>query len=308
MKSVDYQTVIHQICDRVKPLLGEGELPRYIPDLAQQGTGRHFGMAIKLVSGEEYSGGEAGRPFSIQSISKLVALTLALQKMREKVWKRLDKEPSGAAFNSVAQLENARGFPKNPFLNSGALVVADILLECMDGPDRAFLEFLREVSANAKIKYDEKLARCELACGYRNRALVNYLKEFNSVSHDVDDILGLYVHFCSVGMSCLDMARAFSYLANEGRCLTTNKRILTASQTKRLNALLMTCGTYNAVGDFAYRVGLPGKSGVGGGIVAVMPRQFVVCVWSPRLNAAGNSLAGTKALEWFTTRTRTSIF
>lgn len=302
-----YQQILEEILREVKPLTLKGKVANYIPALASVPLDK-FGIALKTASGEEFVVGDADEKFSIQSISKVFTFTLALKNLEDSLWERVGKEPSGTAFNSLVQLEYEQGIPRNPFINAGALVVTDTLLSSYQNPKDHLLNFVRELSQNPLIDYDTAVAHSENQWGDRNRALCYFIKDFRNIYNDVNSVLDLYFHQCSLSMSALDLVRAFGYLANAGVSNSVAEPVLSSRQVKRINSLLLTCGTYDAVGDFAYRVGLPGKSGIGGGIVAIMPGQYVICVWSPGLNQHGNSLAGTQALELFTTKTKTSIF
>ncbi len=304
---MDYQRILEDIRRDVHPLVGQGRVADYIPALARVPADR-FGMALQVIGGPLFRVGDADVPFSIQSLSKVFALTLALQSVGEALWERVGREPSGNPFNSLVQLEYERGIPRNPFINAGALVVADVVLAHASDARRAVLDLVRSVSGNTTVAYDAEVARSERAWGDRNAALAHFLKSFGNLHGDVDAVLDAYVHQCALSMNCVDLARAFQYLAHGGVNPFTGERLMTPSLTKRTNALMLTCGVYDAAGDFAYRVGLPGKSGVGGGIAAVLPGRWSVCVWSPGLNEHGNSLAGTLALELLTTRTGLSIF
>ena len=303
----DYQKILEKIAVEVQPHLSEGKIADYIPALAEV-SGDSFGMAVSCVSGQEFCVGEADRRFSVQSISKVFAWTLALQAIGPRLWDRLGREPSGDPFNSLVQLEHENGIPRDPFKNAGALVVVDRLMEVCSDPKGAVLDFVREVSDCDDIEFDLDVAQSEADWGYRNRALANFLKSFGNLDHDVEVILDAYFHHCALAMSCREISRAFVHLANRGISPQSGKAITDGEHTKRINALMLTCGLYDSVGDFAYHVGIPGKSGVGGGIAAVIPGVLSVCVYSPGLDESGNSLAGTKALEIFTTESAISIF
>lgn len=305
MPAIQYQQILEEILREVKPLTLKGKVANYIPALASVPLNK-FAIALRTVNGEEYFVGDAEEKFSIQSISKVFTFTMALRNLEDKLWERVGREPSGTAFNSLVQLEYEQGIPRNPFINAGALVVTDTLVSSCKDPKTELLDFVRSASGNSEIDYDRVVARSECDWGDRNRALCYFIKDFKNIDNSVNDVLDLYFHQCSLSMSSLDLVRAFSYLANAG--VSNQQQVINQRQVKRINALLLTCGTYDAVGDFAYRVGLPGKSGIGGGIIAVMPGQYVICAWSPGLNPHGNSLAGTQALELFTTKTKTSIF
>ena len=234
-------------------------------------------------------------------------MALAFSYLDENIWKRVGVEPSGTAFNSLVQLEYEKGIPRNPFINSGAIVIADMLLTCLENPKEDFLQFIRMISGSKTIEYNSAVAQSEKDNGYRNSALANFLKSFGNIDNNVDDVLDFYFHQCSIEMNCQELANSFFFFANEGETKDKNK-ILTKSQVKRLNALMQTCGFYDESGEFTYKVGLPGKSGIGGGIVALYPKVFVVATWSPKLNKKGNSELGMHALEALTTKTGMSVF
>ena len=304
---MNYRDVLNEINEEIKPYLSKGKVAAYIPELAEVSADK-FGMAMQTVDGEKFSVGDADVKFSIQSISKIFTLTMAKQLEGESLGRRIGREPSGNPFNSLVQLEYEDGVPRNPFINAGAIVITDILVSKLGEPKKNILDFIKVLSGNSEISYNHNVARSEKESGYLNRALANFLKSFNNLDNDPDEVLDVYFHQCSVSMSCSDLASAGMFLVNDGKYPNFDEVITTNTQTKYINSLLLTCGTYDSVGDFAYRVGLPGKSGVGGGIVAVMPGKFSICVWSPGLNESGNSLAGTRALELYTTMTGISVF
>lgn len=304
---MDLQSILEEIQREVQPEIAQGRVATYIPQLG--GVSRdHFGMAVQTLDGRLYEVGDSRENFSVQSISKVFSLTMALIFEGPKLWERVGRDPSGSAFNSLVQLEYENGRPRNPFINAGALVLADVLLARKNGGREQFLDFVRRRSGNPEVTTDPEVVRSERETCFRNAAMANFLKSFGNLQNSVDDVLDLYVYQCSLAMNCVDLARGFLFLANHGVCPWSGERLLTRSQAKRINSLMLTCGTYDGVGDFAFRVGLPGKSGVGGGIVALIPNQLTVAVWSPGLDEKGNSRAGTMALELFTTKTGISIF
>ncbi len=304
---MDYQSILQEIYDEIQPYFGQGRVADYIPALADVPPDK-FGLALVTIDGATYTLGAADEPFSVQSIAKVFTLTLALQYEPDRLWTRVGKEPSGQPFNSLIQLEIENGIPRNPFINAGALVVTDCLLSHTTDARQELRAFVRRLARNEAIDYDVVVASSEKKHGYRNAALANLLKSFGNIDNPVEEVLDVYFHQCALRMSCLDLARACTYLADGGRSPLLDAPIISRRQAKRINSLLLVAGLYDAVGDFAYRVGMPGKSGVGGGIVAVIPNVLSICVWAPELNAAGNSLVGTMALELFTTRTGLSIF
>ncbi|ATP89673.1 glutaminase B [Aeromonas caviae] len=296
------------ILEEVRPLLGQGKVADYIPALAQVPADR-LGIAVCTVEGELFTAGDAFEPFSIQSISKALSLTLALTLYQEEeIWARVGKEPSGQPFNSLVQLEFEQGIPRNPFINAGALVVSDLLETRLTAPRQRTLELVRRLCGNPAIMADQVVARSEYQHSARNAAIAYLMKAYGNFENEVDKVLQSYFNACAIRMSCVDLARAFVYLANRGVPLGESTPLLPARTTKQVNALLATCGLYDEAGDFAYRVGMPGKSGVGGGIMALIPGELSICVWSPELNKAGNSLAGTAALELLAERLGRSIF
>ncbi len=303
-----YQHILDEIIVETENLRGKGKAADYIPQLAKVNPDR-FGIYLQMLDGVSYSTGDAKVPFSIQSISKVLSLALLIgQPEGEKVWKRVGVEPSGTPFNSLLQLEYENGIPRNPFINAGALVVADQLISMFDDPKYRLLQFVRKLANQQSIHYDVDVATSEKEHGYRNAALANLLKDFGNLDNQVDEVLDLYFHMCAIEMSCEELAQTFLVFANQGKIPHSGEVVLTLSQTKRMNALMQTCGFYDEAGEFTFTVGLPGKSGVGGGIVAVFPGKFSIGVWSPRLNKKGNSIIGMKALELFTTKSELSVF
>ncbi|MFM7021926.1 MAG: glutaminase [Flavobacteriales bacterium] len=304
---MNFSPVLSEIHEKVKSRKSEGKLASYIPELAKVDPSK-FGMHVLTTGGQEYFVGDADEKFSIQSISKVLSLSLVMSLIGEKIWERIGVEPSGNPFNSIVQLEYEKGKPRNPFINAGALVLADVLVSHLKHPKKEYLEYIRLLSANQKLQYNEKVAASEKAVGYKNASLANMLKSYGNLHNDVDVVMDFYFHQCAVEMTCKELSRAFLPFANHGTSPLLDEAILTRSKIKRINAVMLSCGFYDESGEFAYKVGLPGKSGVGGGIVAVQPDQFSITVWSPRLNEKGNSVLGMKALELFTTKTGISIF
>ena len=304
---MDCQGIIERIYKEVKPFTAEGIIADYIPALA--GVSRdNLGISVHDIKGEFYGVGQYQVPFSIQSISKVFSFTLAYEAIGEEVWQRLGKEPSGTSFNSLVQIEHEYGIPRNPFINAGALVVADIILSNYKYPWRQFLDFVRKVSNDSALNFDEEVAASEKETGHRNAALAHFMYSFGNIKNPVEDVLNFYFMQCALEMSAESLSRSFLYLANHGVLPHSGEEILTISQAKRLNALMLMSGLYNESCEFAYRVGLPAKSGVGGGIVAVYPRHYSVCIWAPAINEYGNSIAGIEALQRFTSYTQMSVF
>ena len=305
---MDYSGILEEIKHEIKPLFGQGKVASYIPALAKANPNK-FGMTVTTLDGNTYEVGDSKDTFTIQSISKVFTLVQAFSYFGDTIWERVGREPSGNPFNSLVQLEHEQGTPRNPFINAGALVITDLLIsEFGDNAKIEIVNFLRRISQDSTIDVDLEVAFSEKSNGYRNAALANFMKAFGNIKNDIEQVLDVYFYHCSILMNCVELSKSIHFLANHGIVPHSGERILTKSQAKRLNALLLTCGLYDASGDFAFRVGLPGKSGVSGGIVAMIPQKLGISVWSPELDEYGNSLIGIKALELFTTKTGVSIF
>jgi len=301
--------VVTEIAEEMRQRTDRGDVATYIPELAR-GDVQAFGLAVVDANGNVIAGGDSELPFSIQSISKVFTLTLALGKAGDRVWRRVGREPSGSPFNSVIQLEYEKGIPRNPFINAGAIAVTDLILSGHK-PREALgeiLRFMQFLADDPSIAIDEAVAASELRTGFRNIALANYMKSFGVLDNPVDYTLGVYFHHCAIAMSCRQLAVAGRFLAHNGLNPTTGMRVVQPERARRINAVMLTCGHYDGSGEFAYRVGLPGKSGVGGGILAIAPGKASVCVWSPGLDASGNSHLGRIALEALSKRMGWSIF
>lgn len=304
---MDYQKLIERIYDETRHLASEGKPANYIPALAKVDPFK-YGISVSTVDQNIYHTGDAQTPFSIQSISKVFGFTMAYQQLGQEIWERIGKEPSGTAFNSLIQLEHENGIPRNPFINAGAIVVADLLLSMHNDPLHALLEFVRKLAGSPHIHYNPVVAASERKSGHRNFALAHFMKSFGNIRNDVDEVLEIYFHQCSIEMSTDQLASSMLFLANNGINPHDNSEILNPSRAKRLKALMLTTGLYNESGEFAFRVGMPAKSGVGGGIVAMIPQLLSIAVWSPPLNSMGNSVVAFEALERFTTYLGKSVF
>lgn len=304
---MDYQFVINSLYDKVSNEPLQGAVANYIPELAKVNP-KYFGIALTLTDNTAYAIGNADIKFSIQSIAKVFSLALAYSLIGDEIWQRVNVEPSGTSFNSLVQLEADLGLPRNPFVNGGALVICDILMCQLEDAKSQLLTFIRNLSDNPLIEYSPNIAASEKTNGFRNIALCNFIKSFGNIKNHPNDVLDLYFDLCSIEMSCSELSKSFLFLANNGCKTTDGLKILNYSQTKRINAIMQTCGFYDESGEFTFKVGLPGKSGVGGGIVAIHPNLYSIVTWSPLLNEKGNSVKGIHFLEQFTTETQYSIF
>lgn len=282
-----------------------GKVADYIPELADIDPAQ-FGIAVAMADGSLCQAGAAKVGFSIQSVSKVFSLACVLGRIGEQIWQRVGREPSGSRFDSILLLEMEKGVPRNPFINAGALVVTDELLTGRTPRDALteIITFIRTAAEDDDIHIDRAVAMSEQTTGDRNRALANYLKSYGNLKNPVDYALGTYFHQCAIEMDCSQLARAGRVIAG----LPGAPAILAPTRARRINALMLTCGHYDESGDFAFRVGLPGKSGVGGGLLMVAPGRASIAIWSPGLNPTGNSRAGTYAAEKLAEFTGWSVF
>jgi len=305
----DLNRIVNDIADDMRRRTDRGDVATYIPELARVDP-KAFGLVVVDAEGNVAVGGDADTPFSIQSISKVFTLTLALGKVGDNLWQRVGREPSGSPFNSIVQLEFERGKPRNPFINAGAIAVTDVILSG-HRPREALgeiLRFVRFLADDPSISIDEAVAASEQRTGFRNAALANYMKSFGVLENPVEMTLGVYFHHCAIAMSCRQLAMAGRFLAQQGRNPSTGWSVVMPERARRINAVMLMCGHYDGSGEFAYRVGLPGKSGVGGGILAIAPGKGSIAVWSPGLDTSGNSRLGQIALEILSKKLGWSIF
>jgi len=307
MKKVNYKTLFNDIFLELQPIEKKGAPASYIPELSKVDPDK-LGIHLSNVNGEHFYQGDSDERFSIQSISKVFSLTLAIRLIGKNLWSRVGVEPSGSAFNSLVQLEHEQGIPRNPFINAGAIVVCDVLVTHLSDPKGELLGFIRKIADNPTLQYNRSVAESEMATGDRNKALIYLMRDFGNIHNDVEQVLDLYFYLCSIEMSCRELARSFMFLATNGMDQSSGEMIVSPSKAKRINTVMQLCGFYDEAGEFSFKVGLPGKSGVGGGIVALHPGKYTVAVWSPRLNAKGNSYIGMRVLELLTTKTESSIF
>lgn len=304
---MDYQKILNEVYAEVEQMQMQGTVANYIPELAKMDLHK-FGISLVTVDGQEFQVGNTNEKFSIQSISKVFTLAMVFPVKGEDLWHRVGVEPSGNSFNSLAQLEYENGIPRNPLINAGALVVTDILRSMTPNALDELLNFVRSLTGTRDINPNISIAKSELQNSSRNKALAHFMKSFGNISSPINDLIETYCYQCAIEMTTHELAHAFLLFANHGTNPNSDEKYLTTSQTKRLNAVMQTCGFYDEAGEFTFKVGLPGKSGVGGGIAAVLPDQFSVAVWSPGLNHKGNSLKGMKALELLTTKLGHSVF
>lgn len=298
-------SLLHAVLKEVRPHAERAA--RQEPEDPEQPDPRCLALATCDLEGREHVAGDADVAFPIQSIAKLFALTLALQKVGDGLWERVGKEPSGDPYNSLVLLEREQGVPSNPLINAGALVVADVLLEHCDDPQQELLDLLG-LLAGQQADVDAEALSQERRRSDRNTASAYLMSSFDNLNGDVTDVVDVYAHFCSVRMSTRRLARAVRFLAADGVEPDSGQRIVSEALSRRINAVMLTCGTYDSAGQFAYEVGFPCKSGVAGAIVGSVPERAGVCAWSPPLDANGNSDAGRLALHLLAERAGLSIF
>ena len=303
------QQILDDIAAEIALETDRGKVADYIPQLAHVDLNQ-FGIAIATPDGQVYAAGDASTLFSIQSISKVFTLTIGLGKLGDAIWTHVGREPSGDPFNSIMVLEKESGRPRNPFINAGAIAVVDSIMMGHEPKETLgeILRFVHFIADDDSIRFDHKVAASEMEHRDRNAALAHFMKSFGHIKHDVDKVLGVYFHQCSIAMNCQQLARAGLFLVSNGVNQPTGVRVINAQQSRRINSLMMMCGHYDGAGEFAYRVGLPGKSGVGGGILTIAPGKGSIAVWSPGLDHVGNSKLGLKALELLVQKTGWSVF
>lgn len=304
---MDYNSILQDVFEDSNAYASDGKVADYIPELSRVNPDK-FGIYLSTKNQNHFELGDSQELFSIQSISKTYTLSMAFSLLGEKIWKRVGVEPSGSAFNSIVQLEYENGIPRNPFINAGALVIADILLSHLEDPKAELLNFVRKLAQDESIDFDLNIAQSEKESGFHNASLVHMLKAYGNIQNRCEDVLDFYYHQCSIKMSCKQLSCAFRPYASLRSPFEFANTKLSKSQVKRINAIMLSCGFYDESGEFAFKVGLPGKSGVGGGIIAFLPHEYTIAVWSPKLNLKGNSARGMKALELFTTLSGQSVF
>ncbi|MFD1156860.1 glutaminase [Roseovarius aestuarii] len=299
------QPILDEIAARARATEDKGRVADYIPELAGVDPDQ-FAVAVAMPGKPILIAGDAHKPFSIQSVSKVFTLALALGKVGDQLWQRVGREPSGQAFDSVVLLEQEKGRPRNPFINAGAIVTTDTILDGSTPRETlgALLRFIRAAANDDNIHYNESVAQSEIATGHRNFALAHYLLSHGNLANAPELTLGTYFHQCAIEMTCAQLANAGLFLVGGPEA----PRMVSDDRIRRINALMMTCGHYDGSGDYAYRVGLPGKSGVGGGILTIVPGIASVAVWSPGLNRYGNSKLGTEAMQMLAENTGWSVF
>ncbi|WP_441002953.1 glutaminase A [Pseudocolwellia agarivorans] len=293
---IELQEKLQTLLSAEKDNYLQGKVANYIPALAIVKPDL-MGIAVGTLDGKVVGAGDYQHPFSIQSISKVFGLVMAINRIGDPLWKRVRMEPSGLPFNSIIQLQAEKGIPRNPVINAGAILISDILTSNFSSSKFAFLTYIRKLARNDNIRIDNDVYLSEVKHGHLNAAFAHLMKSFDNIESEVPDVLSHYFTQCSISMSCEQLAQSLLFLANKGIDPITKETICTARDAHRVNAILSTSGMYDQSGEFAFSVGLPAKSGVGGGIIAIVPGYGVICTWSPPLNDYGNSVVGMNLIE-----------
>ena len=304
---INLQDKLEALLVKQQGSFSQGVVADYIPALAKVKPDS-VAISVATINGDAFGAGDYQQPFSIQSISKVFGLVMAMNRIGETLWQRVKMEPSGQPFNSIIQLEWEKGIPRNPVINAGALLVADVLTCHFSASKLAFVSFVRKLADDQSIRVDNDVYNSELAHGNRNAALAYLMKSFGNIDAEIPEILSHYFTQCAVAMSCQQLAKSLLFLANKGVDPSSQKIICSPKNAHRVNAILSTSGMYDQSGEFAFSVGLPAKSGVGGGLVAIVPNYGVICTWSPPLNSYGNSVVGMKLVEGIAEELGLSIY
>jgi len=303
----DLQNKLQQLLLSQKNEVNSGQVAEYIPALAKINP-ELMGVCVATIDGKIVGAGDYQQAFSIQSISKVFGLVMAMNRLGDSLWQRINMEPSGQPFNSIIQLEWEKGIPRNPVINAGALLIADVLASHYSSSKLAFRSYMRRLAGDESIQIDQEVYQSELAHGNLNAALTYLMKSFGNIEAEVPDVLSHYFTQCSIAMNCQQLAESLLFLANKGIDPRTSQTICSPQDSHRVNAILSTSGMYDQSGEFAFSVGLPAKSGVGGGIVAIVPNYGVICAWSPPLNKFGNSVVGMNIIKGLAQELGLSIY
>lgn len=302
--------ILQRLVDKNKVYGKEGKLASYIPALLKADV-NDLGIAIVNLDGDEYFAGNCDEKFTIQSISKIVSLMLALKDNgKENVFKKVNVEPTGEGFNSIVKLETTEtGRPYNPMINAGAIVTTSLIKGRTEEEKlKKLIDFMKKATNNPNITINEEVYISEKLTGNRNRALAYFMKSSGILDGNVEEVLDLYFRQCSIEANAKDLARLGAVLANDGIIPWNGEKLIDKEICKIVKSIMVTCGMYDASGEFAVRIGIPAKSGVGGGIIASVPKTMGIGVYGPALDKKGNSIAGLKVLQDLSRELDLSIF
>lgn len=302
--------LLKSIIDNNLKYTEQGKVASYIPELSKANPS-DLGIYVTTLDGKEFFAGEFDKKFSIQSISKVISLMLAiLQNGTRTVFSKVGMEPTGDSFNSIVSLEvkNPQK-PFNPMINAGAIATTALITgNSSEEKLEKLLEFTRKITGNPDITYNNEVYLSEKATGNRNRALAYFMKSSGLIEGDVEEILDLYFRQCAIEGTCKDIARIGAMLANDGILPWSGERVISREVSRIVKTIMVTCGMYDASGEFAVHIGIPAKSGVGGGIMASVPRRMGIGVFGPSLDTKGNSIAGIQVLQELSHELDLSIF
>lgn len=302
--------LLETIIDNNKHWTAEGAVATYIPELSKANPDA-LGICVSTLDDEEYCAGDCEMKFTIQSISKVITLLLAiLDNGKEYVFSKVGMEPTADAFNSIIALETRNHHkPINPMINAGA--IATVSLVSGNNSEDSFariLKFARKITGNPELDINNDVYHSEKATGHKNRALAYYMKSTGIIESDVEEVLDVYFKQCSIEVTCKDIARIGAMLANDGVLPWNGERVISRGTARIVKTIMVTCGMYDASGHFAVHIGIPAKSGVGGGILAAVPGRMGIGVVGPALDIKGNSIGGIKVLEELSKELDLSIF
>lgn len=292
------KSILDEIVKKNRIYTKDGKVASYIPELAIADAS-HLGVCIHD-GNEMYCSGDHNVKFTLQSVSKSLVLILALMDHgEEKVFEKVGKEPTGDPFNSIIRLETyKKQKPYNPMINAGAIAIAGLIAgETVEDRVQRILKFVQQIAHNDAIRVNEAVFNSERDTGHRNRSIAHFLKDIGNIEGDPDEVLEVYFNQCSIEIDCKDLANMAMVLALDGKSHITGEQLFPARFAKIAKAYMTTCGMYDGSGEFAIKVGIPAKSGVGGGILAVVPNRYGIGVFGPALDEKGNSIAGLKILE-----------
>lgn len=304
------KSLLETIIDNNRDYTKHGKVATYIPELSKADSNA-LGICVVTLDGEEHYAGDFETKFTMQSISKVITLMLALlDNGRERVFSKVDMEPTADTFNSIISLETRNPHkPLNPMINSGAIVTVSMIAG--ESPEHMFnriLKFTRKITGNPTIDFNEEIYQSEKATGHRNRSLAYFMKSTGVMDQDAEEVLDVYFKQCSMEVTCKDIARIGAMLANDGTLPWSGEKVIPRGIAKIVKTIMVTCGMYDASGEFAVKVGVPGKSGVGGGILAAVPGSMGIGVVGPALDDKGNSIGGLRVLQELSREMDLSIF
>ena len=300
------EEIIRKAMDLAREEIPKGAVATYIPELGKVDP-HQLGICVYPLTGEKICLGDYNVRFTMQSVSKVLMLIVALEICGlKRVFEKVGAEPSGEAFNSLVELDLNDSRPYNPLINSGALAVCGLLLPEVSFQD--MLRFARSICSDPDITMNEAVFDSEMKTCSRNRSIAYLLESKGIITTDVEDTLRFYTKMCSLDITAESLANLGKKLANDGVCMITGKRYMSSRTARIVKTLMLTCGMYDGSGTFAIRVGIPTKSGVGGGLLSVSDKRAGIGVFGPALDAQGNSIAGCKLLREISNELRLNLF